>query len=95
MDDTVAIGAMQYLINEKKISIPDEIAISGFDNISLSRLTFPPLTTVGQPIEKIAKEATSSRTAMLTLLILPYSGPSGSSAIYPVEPAVQKTGKEK
>ena len=59
MDDTVAIGAMEYFINEKKLSIPGDIAVSGFDNISLSRLTSPPLTTVGQPIERIAAEATS------------------------------------
>ncbi len=58
MDDTVAVGAMEYLLKEKKLSIPEDIAVSGFDNISLSRLTSPPLTTVGQPIERIAAEAT-------------------------------------
>jgi DNA-binding LacI/PurR family transcriptional regulator len=59
MDDTVAIGAMEYLINEKKLSVPEDIAVSGFDNISLSRMTSPPLTTVSQPIERIAAEAAS------------------------------------
>jgi LacI family transcriptional regulator len=59
MDDTVAIGAMEYLLNEKKLSIPKDIAVSGYDNIGLSRLTSPPLTTVSQPIEIIAAEATS------------------------------------
>jgi len=43
--DEVAIGVMCYL-NEKNISIPDQVAIMGIDNIEISAYTNPPLTTM-------------------------------------------------
>jgi len=49
MNDYIASGA--YLaIKEKKLSIPKDISIIGFDNISISKLLNPALTTVSQPI---------------------------------------------
>jgi len=43
--DEVAIGVMCYL-NEKNISIPQQVAIMGIDNIEISAYTNPPLTTM-------------------------------------------------
>lgn len=43
--DEVAIGIMCFL-NEKKISIPEEVAIISIDNIEMSGYTNPPLTTI-------------------------------------------------
>ena len=37
--------------------MPEDLAIGGFDNIFLSSLTSPQLTTVEQPIGLIAREA--------------------------------------
>ncbi len=55
-DDLNAAGVIRYL-HERKISVPQEIAVTGFDNISLSRYTIPQITTVAQPIQTIAREA--------------------------------------
>ena len=46
-NDLMAWGALEA-IKEKNIKIPDEIAIIGYDNIFISRLVVPALTTVDQ-----------------------------------------------
>jgi DNA-binding LacI/PurR family transcriptional regulator len=56
VNDLIAIGALKY-IREKGYTVPDDIAIAGFDNIALSSLVSPQLTTVNIPVEKIAEEA--------------------------------------
>jgi len=52
--DLIAIGAMRAL-KEHNISIPDQVAVVGFDDIAIASFTFPPLTTVKQDT-KIAGE---------------------------------------
>jgi len=42
---------------KRKIKIPDDIAIIGFDDIVVSEIVNSPLTTVRQPIEKMGQEA--------------------------------------
>lgn len=46
-NDLMAIGAMQA-IRERGLSIPGDIAVVGFDDISASKLVSPPLTTIAQ-----------------------------------------------
>ena len=43
--DRLAIGAMAWL-QRKGYRVPDDIAVTGFDNIPDSEFAFPPLTTV-------------------------------------------------
>ena len=47
-NDEIAIGAMKAL-KENGYQIPSDVAIIGFDNISFSTYTEPPLTTVNVP----------------------------------------------
>ncbi len=54
--DLMAIGAMNY-IKSHGYNIPQDIAVTGFDNIYMSKLMSPPLTTYHQPMKEIAKEA--------------------------------------
>jgi len=44
-NDSIAIGALRAL-HEKKIVIPDEVSIIGFNDIPTASYTFPPLSTV-------------------------------------------------
>jgi len=37
--------------------VPDDLSVVGFDGIDATTWTLPPLTTVGQPIEEIARTA--------------------------------------
>lgn len=54
-NDLLAIGVIQGA-TERRISIPDELAIIGFDNTILAITTVPGLTTIAQPIEEMAKK---------------------------------------
>lgn len=56
--DLIAIGSLKY-VQEKGYIVPDDIAIGGFDNIPLTSLVSPQLTTVAQPISEMAREATN------------------------------------
>lgn len=55
-NDLLAIGALRYC-QEHGISVPDEVAIAGFDNLPESHVTSPPMTTVGYPVESMARLA--------------------------------------
>ncbi len=55
-NDPTAMGAMKE-IQKRKIKIPDEIAIVGFDDIPTSGFCMPRLTTVSVPKLALGKEA--------------------------------------
>lgn len=52
-NDLLAIGALGYC-RERGLTVPDEVAVAGFDDLPESRVTSPPLTTVGYPVASIA-----------------------------------------
>jgi LacI family transcriptional regulator len=54
--DVMAIGALKYIKKTDK-TIPDDINIIGFDNIALTELVDPSLTTIAQPIFELGKTA--------------------------------------
>jgi LacI family transcriptional regulator len=54
--DFMAIGALKYL-NEQQVSVPEKVAIVGFDNLASSAETHPPLTTIELPMEQLATRA--------------------------------------
>lgn len=55
-NDMVAIAAYK-LLSQKGYKIPEDIQIIGFDNIRLSSLFTPEITTIAQPITKIGEKA--------------------------------------
>lgn len=54
--DQVAMGALRCLY-DAVIKVPEDIAVTGFDDIPASRQFTPPLTTIRQPLAAMAKEA--------------------------------------
>lgn len=56
INDMVAFGAYAGA-RELGIQIPNQLSIVGFDDIALAEIVDPPLTTVRQPIEEIARYA--------------------------------------
>lgn len=55
-NDMMAIGVLKHL-QSQGIRVPQEISITGFDNIVFSNYTNPPLTTFDQPKRFIGKKA--------------------------------------
>lgn len=56
VNDQQAIGAMKAL-DEAGIAIPDDVAVTGFDNIAISSLITPQLTTTDVPRYRMGYEA--------------------------------------
>jgi LacI family transcriptional regulator len=55
-NNMMSIGALQA-IYEKKLVIPDDISIVGFDDMVWSTALHPPLTVISQPIQELGIEA--------------------------------------
>lgn len=54
-NDQMAVGALAVLA-DAGLSVPDDVAVSGFDDIQLARHVTPPLTTVRQPMRGLGEE---------------------------------------
>ena len=54
--DTMAIGAIRAL-NSQGFRVPEDVAVVGFDDIELSRLLSPTLTTIRQPQQQIGRRS--------------------------------------
>jgi LacI family transcriptional regulator len=55
VSDTLAIGALRALY-EEKYNVPRDISVAGFDGIDMSSYVIPKLTTMCQPVERMAKD---------------------------------------
>ncbi|MGI5139312.1 MULTISPECIES: LacI family DNA-binding transcriptional regulator [unclassified Streptomyces] len=56
-NDQMAVGALHEL-ERRGLRVPEDIVVTGFDGIPLSRLVRPALTTVRQPMVRMGEEAT-------------------------------------
>lgn len=55
-NDLMAIGAINCL-SQHGISVPDDVSVVGFDDISIASTMEPKLTTVAYPIERISERS--------------------------------------
>lgn len=62
--DTMATGALRAL-REESFSVPDDIAVVGFDDLPPSRSAVPPLTTIRQPIRRFGIKAVDILTDII------------------------------
>ncbi|QNP68130.1 LacI family DNA-binding transcriptional regulator [Streptomyces roseirectus] len=74
-NDNMGAGALRTL-REAGRRVPSDVAVVGFDDLAVARITDPPLTTVHQPIEALGREAARMLAALVdgqdpTPLILP------------------------
>ena len=63
--DQVAIGAVAA-IREKKLRVPEDIAVVGFDDLPVALYNCPPLTTVHIPVPQLARQASEYLINMLS-----------------------------
>ncbi len=55
-NDLMALGAI-YAIQDSGLSVPDDIAVVGYDNREISRIFRPKITTVSLPVYEMGKTA--------------------------------------
>lgn len=56
-NDYIAIQVLKYLANELKLTVPEDLSLIGYDNISMSSAARVPLTTIMQPKYSMGKIA--------------------------------------
>lgn len=55
-NDQMAVGAL-HALERRGVRVPDDVALTGFDGIPLSRRVRPSITTVRQPMRRMGEEA--------------------------------------
>lgn len=55
-NDIIALGAWRKL-SEMGVSIPDDVSLIGYDNIEMTEMTVPALSTIGQDKTEMGKQA--------------------------------------
>ena len=55
-NDAMALGAL-CAAAEAGVRVPADLSVTGYDDIPQARYTVPPLTTVAQPLDEMAREA--------------------------------------
>lgn len=58
-NDEMAVGVM-IAARDFGLDVPHDLSVTGFDDTPMSRVIWPPLTTVRQPLEQMGAEAVSA-----------------------------------
>jgi LacI family transcriptional regulator len=58
-NDWLALGSL-FAMKENDIHVPDEVKLIGFDNISISKYSYPSITTINQDKKKLGEEASKA-----------------------------------
>ena len=87
-NDIVAVGAWRSLL-ELGIRIPQDMSLIGYDDIEMTRMLIPPITTVAQDKAGLAREATA-------LLLRVLEGQGGKGERRPVQlPPAHRAGVDR
>ncbi|MPM74892.1 HTH-type transcriptional regulator DegA [bioreactor metagenome] len=84
-NDIMAMGAMQAL-RDNGIEIGKEVKIVGFDNISLTEICSPPMTTISQDVVKLAQRSVDE-----LLKLIQNQSKGGDVIVIPVELVKRQT----
>jgi LacI family transcriptional regulator, galactose operon repressor len=84
-NDQMAVGAMAALA-EAGLSVPEDVALTGFDDIQLARHVRPALTTVHQPMRELGSEC-----VRLLLRRLAEPGAPAATVLLPTELVVRSS----
>lgn len=81
--DNMAAGALRTIRAQGR-SVPEDVAVVGFDDLPIARHTSPPLTSVNQPIQALGHE-------MAKMLVGLVNGERPSSLILPTRLTVRES----
>ncbi len=85
-NDIVAISTYKVL-HKRNISVPEEIQLVGFDDISFATLLSPELTTIRQPVPEMAEKAVE------LIVNNELTGMAGGKFVFPVTLVARQTTK--
>jgi LacI family transcriptional regulator len=63
-NDVLAIGALAKA-REMGLAVPEDVSITGFDDLEIARFTSPPMTTVRAPHQEMGREAAKMLVQMV------------------------------
>ena len=63
-NDVLALGVL-FEVSARGITIPDDVSVTGFDNLPLTAHVSPPLTTIDVPSTAMGEQAAGALLAML------------------------------
>jgi DNA-binding LacI/PurR family transcriptional regulator len=76
--DTLALGVLHSLASHG-VRVPDEVLVTGFDDVEIAAFSTPPLTTIGFDLRRVAEEALAlldrrmtERSAPVRSVTVPY-----------------------
>lgn len=81
--DLIAIGALRAL-QEARIDVPGQVAVTGFDDIPAASVTNPPLTTVMQDTRRAGE-------LLVETLLRQIAGESAANSVIPTRLVVRKS----
>lgn len=55
-NDDMAAGVLS-VAHDRGVTLPDDLSVAGFDDTTLARTVWPPLTTIHQPMAELARTA--------------------------------------
>ena len=87
-NDEMAAGVMAAVF-ERGLRVPEDVSVAGFDDIPLSHQIWPSLTTVRQPIYRIAQTATE-----ILLGLLKHEPPAVLQVEFPTELVIRKSTQQ-
>jgi DNA-binding LacI/PurR family transcriptional regulator len=64
-NDTMALGAL-HVLSTRRLRVPEDVAVIGFDNVPMAEFAAPPLTTIEPGTAQIAKQAVDLLAARVT-----------------------------
>jgi LacI family transcriptional regulator len=84
-NDEMAIGALGVL-RRARLSIPGDVAVTGFDDIASARRVRPPLTTAHQPMRRLGERA-------VQVLLERIAEPTAKRqvVVLPIEPRIRRS----
>ena len=84
-NDQMAIGALDVL-DELGLRVPQDVAVTGFDDVALAKRVRPPLTTIAQPMREIGAEA-----IRMVLARVADPGAQRRAAVLPIDLVVRRS----
>jgi LacI family transcriptional regulator len=83
-NDHIAVGALNRAL-ERRVAVPDDLAVVGFDDLDIAAWPSFGLTTVHNPVREMAQRA----AAMLVELV--DGGGDGAREVYPTHVVLRRT----